>query len=147
MLETHFRTLGREESLEKGMAGYPLQYSCLERSMDKGYSQWVPGSWTQLSNTLGLFTHQNEIWSFLGGSEGKESPCNVGDLGSISGSGRSSGEGNGNPLQYSCLENPMDEETGRLQSMGWQRVGQDQATNTVTIRMYIVTFKYVIQYC
>ena len=36
------------------------------------------------------------------------SACSVGDLGSIPGSGRSSGEGNGNPLQYSCLENPMD---------------------------------------
>ena len=43
-----------------------------------------------------------------GGSEVKASACNVGDLGSISGSGRSSGEGNGNPLQCSCLENPMD---------------------------------------
>ena len=38
------------------------------------------------------------------------SACSVGDLGSIPGSGRSSGEGNGNPLQYSCLENSMDEE-------------------------------------
>ena len=38
---------------------------------------------------------------------GKESACNAGDLGSISGSGRSPGEGNGYPLQYSCLENPM----------------------------------------
>ena len=38
----------------------------------------------------------------------KASACNVGDLGSIPGSGRSSGEGNGTPLQYSCLENPMD---------------------------------------
>ena len=45
---------------------------------------------------------------FPGGSEGKASACNVGDLGSIPGSGRSPGEGNGNPLQYSCLENPMD---------------------------------------
>ena len=45
---------------------------------------------------------------FLGGSEVKASACNVGDLGSIPGSGRSPGEGNGNPLQYSCLENPMD---------------------------------------
>ena len=41
-------------------------------------------------------------------SVGKESACNAGDLGSIPGSGRSPGEGNGNPLQYSCLENPMD---------------------------------------
>ena len=44
----------------------------------------------------------------LCGSAGKKSGCNVGDLGSIPGLGRSPGEGNGNPLQYSCLENPMD---------------------------------------
>ena len=47
---------------------------------------------------------------FPGGSEGKASACNAGDLGSIPGSGRSPGEGNGNPLQYPCLENPMDRE-------------------------------------
>ena len=46
--------------------------------------------------------------SFPGGSDSKVSACNVGDLGSIPESGRSSGEGNGNPLQYSCLENSMD---------------------------------------
>ena len=45
---------------------------------------------------------------FTGGSEVKASACNVGDLGSIPGSGRCPGEGNGNPLQYSCLESPMD---------------------------------------
>ena len=45
---------------------------------------------------------------FPGGSDGKASAYNAGDPGSISGSGRSPGEGNGNPLQYSCLENPMD---------------------------------------
>ena len=45
---------------------------------------------------------------FPGGLEGKASACNAGDRGSIPGSGRSPGEGNGNPLQYSCLENPMD---------------------------------------
>ena len=45
---------------------------------------------------------------FPGGSEVKVSACNAGDLGSIPRLGRSSGEGNGNPLQYSCLENPMD---------------------------------------
>ena len=43
-----------------------------------------------------------------GGSEVKAFACNAGDLGSIPGSGRSPGEGNGNPLQYSCLENPVD---------------------------------------
>ena len=45
---------------------------------------------------------------FPGGSEVKVSACSAGDLGSIPGSGRSPGEGNGNPLQYSCLENPME---------------------------------------
>ena len=47
---------------------------------------------------------------FPGGSDGKESAYSAGDLGSIPGSGRSPGEGNGNPLQYVCLENPMDRE-------------------------------------
>ena len=47
---------------------------------------------------------------FPGGSEGKATACNAGDLGSIPGWGRSPGEGYGNPLQYSCLENPMDGE-------------------------------------
>ena len=45
---------------------------------------------------------------FPGGSDGKESACNAGDLGLIPGLGRSPGEGNGNPLQYSCLGNLMD---------------------------------------
>ena len=47
---------------------------------------------------------------FPGGSKVKASASNVGDLGSIPGSGRSPREGNGNPLQHSCLENPMDGE-------------------------------------
>ena len=45
---------------------------------------------------------------FLGGSDGKESACNAGDQGLIPGSGRTPGEGNGNPPQYYCLENSMD---------------------------------------
>ena len=45
---------------------------------------------------------------FPGGSDCKESTCSAGDLGLIPGSGRSPGEGNGNPLQYPCLENSMD---------------------------------------
>ena len=48
------------------------------------------------------------LWGFLGGSVVKYPPANAGDVGLISGSGRSPGEGNGNPLQYSCLGNPMD---------------------------------------
>ena len=54
-----------------------------------------------------------------------ESACNAGDLGSIPGLGRSPGAGNGNPLQYSCLENPMDGDAWQVQSMGSQRVGHD----------------------
>ena len=49
----------------------------------------------------------------------------VGGLDSIPGLGRSPGGGHGNPLQYSCLENPMEEEPGGLQSMGPQRVGHN----------------------
>ena len=48
------------------------------------------------------------IYTLRDGSDGKASVCNAGDLGLIPGLGRSPGEGNGNPLQYSCLENPMD---------------------------------------
>ena len=50
------------------------------------------------------------VKDFPGGSDSKASAYNVGDPGSVPGLGRSPGEGNGNPLQYSCLENPMDGE-------------------------------------
>ena len=63
---------------------------------------------------------------FPGGSDGKASVYNAGDLSSIPGSGRYPGEGNGNPLQYSCLGNPMDGGAwSRLLPMGSQRIGQD----------------------
>ena len=58
----------------------------------------------------------------------KNPPAKAGDIrdvGSVPGLQRSSGRGHGNPLQYSCLENPMEEEPGKLQSMASQRVGQD----------------------
>ena len=51
---------------------------------------------------------QCSIVCVYSGSDGKESACNAKDLGSIPGLGRSPGEGNGNPLQYSCLKKPMD---------------------------------------
>ena len=60
------------------------------------------------------------LYLYPNGSDNKESACNAGDLGLIPVSGRSPGEGNGNPLQYACLENPM--EPGRLQSMGSQEL-------------------------
>ena len=57
-----------------------------------------------LSLTIGEYL----VKDFPGGSDGKAYVYNAGDLGSIPGLGRFPGEGNGNPLQYSCLENPMD---------------------------------------
>ena len=61
---------------------------------------------------------------FPGGSDGRESAYNAGDLGSIPGLGRFPGEGNGYPLHYSCLENST-EKPGRLKSMQWQIVRHD----------------------
>ena len=67
---------------------------------------------------------------FPGGSDSKASVYNVRDLGSIPGLGRFPGEGNGNPLQYSCLKNPMGGGAWcRLLSMGSQRVAHDWATS------------------
>ena len=85
--------------------GNPLQYSCLENSMGRG-AWWakihgVTKSQTRLSDFTFTFTYPS-------GSEDEESACNAGDPGSIPGSGRSSGEGNGKPLQDSCLKNFMD---------------------------------------
>ena len=75
--------------------------------------QGAPGSipcWGSACHGVGekLFITEYNKKSFPGSSVSKESACSAGDLGSIPGSRRSPGEGNGNPLQYSCLENPMD---------------------------------------
>ena len=71
-------------------------------TLDAFYQFW--------NNTLGstfFFSLLNKL-GFPGGSDGKVTACNMGGPGSIPGLGRSPGEGNGNPLQCSCLENPMD---------------------------------------
>ena len=68
-----------------------------------------------------------------GSPGGKESACNAGDLGSILGLGRSPGERNGNPLQYSCLENPMDGGAWWLQSMGSQRMDMTEQLTLVPV--------------
>ena len=66
---------------------------------------------------------------FPGGSVVKNPPANAGDVGLISGSGRSPGEGNGNPFQYSCLGNPTDRGTWQaIVRGGHKRVGHDLAT-------------------
>ena len=82
------------------------------------------------------------LMGFPGGSVVKNPPANAGgtgDTGSIPGSGRSPGGGNGNPVQYSCLERSCQawtEEPGRLQSMGSLRVGQDLATEHLYPQWY-----------
>ena len=67
---------------------------------------------------------------FSGGSVVKNLPANTGDADSIPGSGRSSGEGNGNPVQYSCLENTMDRGVRQATVHGVTRVGHNLATKS-----------------
>ena len=69
-------------------------------------------------------------WGFPHSSVGKESACNAGDLGSIPSSGRSPEEGNGNPLKYSCVENPTDKVAWPATVHGVTRVGHDLATKS-----------------
>ena len=72
------------------------------------------------------FNKSSRCFDFPGGSDGKVSACNAGDLGSMPGLGRSPGKGNSKPLQYYCLENSMDRGAWEaIQSMGLQTVGHD----------------------
>ena len=73
---------------------------------------------------------------FPGGSHDNESICSAGDLGLIPGSGRSPEEGNGNPLQYSCLRNPMDRGAWQSTAYGVTK-GQTQLTH-FTVSSYTV---------
>ena len=103
-----------------------------------------------------------EVILYLEGSPGisdsKESACIAGDLGLILGSGRSPGEGNGNPHQYSCLKISVDRERfpcplpwtdfhGRLQSMGLWRVGCDGATHTHNVITRVLKSRRGRQWC
>ena len=103
--------------------GYPLQYSWASLVAQKvnnppaigeiGFNPWVGKIlWRREWQSTPVFL------GFPGGLDGKESACNVGDLGSIPGLGRSPGEGKGYPVQYSGLENSIDR-------MGSQRVEHD----------------------
>ena len=75
------------------------------------HSSCCQGRWQSLEPDLQIQMRTGVKWGFPGGSNSKEFSCNAGDLCSIPGSGRSPGGGHGNPLQYSCLENPMDRGT------------------------------------
>jgi len=72
------------------------------------------------------------ILGFPGGSVGKESACNMEDMGLVPGLGRSPGGGHGNPLQYSYLENPVDRGGWWAAVLGFQRVGHDWMTKHST---------------
>ena len=88
-------------------------------------------------NTLTNSITQNQLH---GSSVGKKSACSAGDLGSIPGSGRSPGKGNGNPFQYSCLEDPMDRGAWQATVHGVARVIHNLTTKPppkVNIVVYI----------
>ena len=84
-----------------------------------GAGGWSPGSRDRTRLSCVSSIHRRILYyCATWGSVGKESACNAGDLDSIPGSGRSPGEGNGNPLQYSCLENSMDRGAGQATVQG-----------------------------
>ena len=82
--------------------------------------------------------------SFFCGSEGKESACNAEDPGSIPGLGRSPGEGNGNPFQYSCLENSMD--GGAWQAIDPMSMGRKESDTTVQLYFHFQTLLDILRY-
>ena len=102
---------------------------------------WSHNSWNNLTRTVDLHSkkciHKYNSWrlhkvfnvkefmAFTCSSVSKESACNAGEPGSIPGSGRTPGEGNGNLLQYSCLENPMDRGAWRATVHSVARVRHD----------------------
>ena len=93
------------------------------------YLEYLPfqvvGIMLCMLNSIRLFKGNFYLMGLPCWPDGKESACNARDLGLIPGSGRSPGEGNGYPLQHSCLENTWTENPGGLQSMGLQRIRCD----------------------
>ena len=128
------------QPLWKTPSFYKTKYALTLRA--KNHAPWYLQKGTECScphkklykNVYNMFTYNCQnltviTMSFLAfppSSVGKESICNAGDMGSIPGSGRSPGEGNGNPLQYSCLENPMDR--GAYSPQGYQELNMTEVT-------------------
>ena len=103
MWETWVQSLGWEDPLEKGTATHS--------SILAWRIPWIeqPGRLQSMGPQVQTRPSKFHVsLGFSGASDGKESACSMEKLCSVPGSGRSLGEGNGNPLQYSCLENPMD---------------------------------------
>ena len=143
MRETQVWSLGREDLLEKEMAAHSstLAWKSLWMEEPGGLQsmgfQRVGHYWVTSLHFRYLDTRKKQyilgsllfvVSDFPCSSVRKESACNAEDLGSISRLGRSSVEENGNRLQYSCLENPMDRGVWRATVHGVTRVGHDLAT-------------------
>ena len=97
-------TANVSENYIEGKLSFPASSSALGQSQ----AMWTWPYWATVSRRLWKSSWPSLVWVSPGGSDGKESACNARDLGSIPGLGRPPGDGNGNPLQYSCLKNSMD---------------------------------------
>ena len=107
-----------------------------ESEMEHTHTPHTHHTHTHHTHTHHTHTHTHtHTGGFPGGSDGKESACDAGEPGLISGSGRSPGEGNDNLLQYSCLENPMDRGA-------WQATVHGVANSQTQVRDFIFTFSF-----
>ena len=127
-------------ALEKEMATHSSVLACRIPGMGEPCrlpsmgSHRVGHDWSNLAAAAAAYCTSG----FPSGSDGKASVCNAGDPGSIPGLGRSPGEGNGSPLQYSCLENPMDR--GAL--VGYRPWGRKESETTKWLQ-----FQISLSYC
>ena len=139
--------LERNSSADTGVLDFqPPDCEKLSFFYCKPPSWWLcsPSQLAQVQRILGtslmgnrIFTQSQSLpWTFPNGSVVKNLPANAGDMGSIHGSGRSPGEGNGNPLQYSCLGKPWTEEPGRLQFMAGSQKNQTQLSDWTTTKHF-----------
>ena len=130
------------------MEGYLYQGSP-EKQNQIYYRNWLTGLWRLGSPTLAMYKLENQetrqcnsvclkIQASLVAQMVRASVCNAGDPGSIPGWGRSSGEGNGNPLQYSCLENSMD-------GGAWWATVHGVAKSRTRLSNFTFTFTYKVQ--
>ena len=108
--------------------------------MMKIFQKLSHSPWSLVRHSQYFFLTEPQLIYIPGGSDGKESACNAGDPGSIPGPGRSPGEGNGKPLQYSCLENSLDRGT-------WQTTvhGVAKIQKRLGEFHFFICFKYTMQ--
>ena len=143
MWETWVQSLGWEDPLEKGMATHSSTLAWRIPWMEEPGGlqstglQRVRHDWaTSLSLSLSML-----LRGFPGGSDGKESACNAGGLGSIPELGRSPGGGHGNPLQFSCLENPH----GQRSLVGCSPWGHKESNTTERLSTACILYPRLCQ--